>query len=70
MPPDCRRPLWLIDEIFFGESESLWQYTLTVETETWFVQGGWPQDFLPRTQETITMSDNNEVLHSEVSLQR
>ncbi|WP_334467700.1 Gp37 family protein [Arsenophonus sp. PmNCSU2021_1] len=69
MPPDCRRPLWLIDEVFLGQSEGLWQYALTVATETWFVQD-WPQDILPRTQETITINDNNEVLHGEVSLQR
>lgn len=69
MPPDCRRPLWLIDEVFLGQSQGLWQYALTVATETWFVQD-WPQDGLPHTREAIMKTENNEVIHGEVSLQR
>ncbi|WP_339053176.1 Gp37 family protein [Arsenophonus endosymbiont of Crataerina pallida] len=69
MPPDWRRPLWLIDEVFLGQSEGLWQYALTVATETWFVQDA-PQEALPRTREEFMKKENNEVAYGEVSLQR
>ncbi|MEG2663559.1 MAG: Gp37 family protein [Hafnia sp.] len=43
-PPDCRRPIWLIDDVFLGQNDGLWQYALNFATETYFVQETEPDD--------------------------
>ncbi|HGJ5880614.1 MAG TPA: Gp37 family protein [Arsenophonus nasoniae] len=43
-PPDCQRDIWLVEEVFLGQTEGLWQYALTVETVTVFIQNDSPED--------------------------
>ncbi|MFT8210564.1 MAG: Gp37 family protein [Symbiopectobacterium sp.] len=51
-PPDCQRDIWLVEEVFWGQTEGLWQYVLTVETVTAFIQNDSPEDNPPLTQIT------------------
>ncbi|WP_406705431.1 Gp37 family protein [Sodalis sp.] len=43
-PPDCQRDIWLVEEVFLGQTEGLWQYALTIETVTVFIQNDRPED--------------------------
>lgn len=43
-PPNCRRPVWLISDVFIGQVSGLWQYDLSIGTETVFVQDSEPDD--------------------------
>ncbi|HGJ5863806.1 Gp37 family protein, partial [Arsenophonus nasoniae] len=51
-PPDCQRDIWLVEEVFLGQTVGLWQYALTVETVTVFIQNDSPEDNPPLTHIT------------------
>ncbi|HGA9033445.1 TPA: Gp37 family protein [Salmonella enterica subsp. enterica serovar Java] len=43
-PKNCLRPVWLIDDVFLGEAQGLWQYALTFATQSFFIQDDTPEN--------------------------
>ena len=58
-PPDCQRDIWLVEDVFLGQREGLWQYVLTFETVTVFVQDSESADLPLLTQ--VEYEDINEI---------